>query len=526
MKDMIPKGTGNSRKLKSSLSTGTTWEQALEMLRAGTFPIDLNGLNADGIQQEGTALNKANLLSDDTASALGLSGDPTVDDALKASAGKVGDIKITTRTDLGNDWLLCNGAGVSSDDYPELTPMLPKELNNVNVETQTTGIPSSASTNTFTIENNKLFIITHEDSNWYIYSCDIGKNNWVKSNTSIFSGNTTPGAFSFVSYANGYYYASIDSRSQPTSTSASITFPYIYRSSDLVNWSACTVTLVFSEQLTTWNSGVFLYVGTIKYNSTTQKYCVPISFYDWSATSTSCRFIMPVGTINGSNITVTTDRIRANSTSYFTNSTYLNKTYFFRGLTTIGNYFVLPEYDTSQTCNELFMSDSSATISVEKSVLLGQAGVSTNWYNYAALACEIDGNIAVITNRGVFKVTGEYGSMTSSVNTNLAIESTHSVTGIYHDAANKTIYVILRNENTIKKYVYNNIFTDTGFVSTESKPINEETSVEPDFRGVTPSGWCYVMSYAPKDVKIMSPAESYMLPTIDVDKAYAYIKGR
>lgn len=83
MKDMIPKGTGNSRKLKSSLSTGTTWEQALEMLRAGTFPIDLNGLNADGIQQEGTALNKANLLSDDTASALGLSGDPTVDDALE-----------------------------------------------------------------------------------------------------------------------------------------------------------------------------------------------------------------------------------------------------------------------------------------------------------------------------------------------------------------------------------------------------------------------------------------------------------
>lgn len=86
MKDMIPKGTGNSRKLKSSLSTGTTWEQALEMLRAGTFPIDLNGLNADGIQQEGTALNKANLLSDDTASALRLSGDPTVDDALGSMA--------------------------------------------------------------------------------------------------------------------------------------------------------------------------------------------------------------------------------------------------------------------------------------------------------------------------------------------------------------------------------------------------------------------------------------------------------
>ena len=37
--------------------------------------------------QEGTPLNKATLLSDDTASGLGLTGDPTVDDALSATTG-------------------------------------------------------------------------------------------------------------------------------------------------------------------------------------------------------------------------------------------------------------------------------------------------------------------------------------------------------------------------------------------------------------------------------------------------------
>ena len=83
MKDSISKNQGNSRYLKSNLLEGTSWDAALAMLRAGTFPIDLNGINADGWTQVGTALNKANLLTDATASALDLiDDDPTVNDAL------------------------------------------------------------------------------------------------------------------------------------------------------------------------------------------------------------------------------------------------------------------------------------------------------------------------------------------------------------------------------------------------------------------------------------------------------------
>lgn len=67
MQDFISKGNGNSRFLKSSLPTGTTWEDALAHLKNGDFPIDLNGINMDGITQLGTPLNKANLLSDATA---------------------------------------------------------------------------------------------------------------------------------------------------------------------------------------------------------------------------------------------------------------------------------------------------------------------------------------------------------------------------------------------------------------------------------------------------------------------------
>lgn len=72
MKDGVMKATGNSRYLKSSIPAGTTWEQALAMLIAGTFPIDLNGINPGGWAVIGDALNKANVLPDDVCDALGI----------------------------------------------------------------------------------------------------------------------------------------------------------------------------------------------------------------------------------------------------------------------------------------------------------------------------------------------------------------------------------------------------------------------------------------------------------------------
>lgn len=75
--------------------------------------------------QEGTPLNKATLLSDDTAAGLGLTGDPTVDDALNVAWGNVGDIMLTTKSTLGEDWALCNGQLVDAAEYPALAAMMP-----------------------------------------------------------------------------------------------------------------------------------------------------------------------------------------------------------------------------------------------------------------------------------------------------------------------------------------------------------------------------------------------------------------
>lgn len=80
---------------------------------------------------EGTPLNKANLLSDATAAKLWRGttkpADPTVNDALnKLTEGtaRVGDIEITSRTDLSEAWLLCDGRYITQAQYPELYPIL------------------------------------------------------------------------------------------------------------------------------------------------------------------------------------------------------------------------------------------------------------------------------------------------------------------------------------------------------------------------------------------------------------------
>lgn len=84
MQDFIPKGNGNSRSLKSSIPDGTTWEQALEMLRNGTFPIDIGAANEVGVLQKGNPLNKSTLLKDETAALFnGLPENPVPDEVFQ-----------------------------------------------------------------------------------------------------------------------------------------------------------------------------------------------------------------------------------------------------------------------------------------------------------------------------------------------------------------------------------------------------------------------------------------------------------
>ncbi|HWQ76862.1 MAG TPA: hypothetical protein VN441_16265 [Syntrophomonas sp.] len=98
MKDGIIRGEGNSRLLKSPATIPATFAEFRAALIAGTLPVDLL-YNATGWDVQGTALNKANLLTDAVAEALGLeSDDPTVSEALSLLADLIAQAGVTEST--------------------------------------------------------------------------------------------------------------------------------------------------------------------------------------------------------------------------------------------------------------------------------------------------------------------------------------------------------------------------------------------------------------------------------------------
>lgn len=88
--------------------------------QANTYDME----RADSPTQAGTPLSKASLLKDATAAMYGLPNTAVPDEVFqkiaKKDVFKVGDTLQTVRTNLGDKWLLCNGASIKVVDYPEL----------------------------------------------------------------------------------------------------------------------------------------------------------------------------------------------------------------------------------------------------------------------------------------------------------------------------------------------------------------------------------------------------------------------
>lgn len=108
MKDTIIKETGNSRFLRSNVAEDITFAEFIALLRAGQLPIDLAGINEEGIDTLGMPLGKSTLLDDETETVIwGSPGDRKPTEALKAifetlSAGVSEKAKIVTGTYTGN----------------------------------------------------------------------------------------------------------------------------------------------------------------------------------------------------------------------------------------------------------------------------------------------------------------------------------------------------------------------------------------------------------------------------------------
>lgn len=127
MKDTIIKGDGTSRTVKAPATMPETFEEWRSQLMDGSATLDI-GLNEAGCDVVGTALNKNNMLTDATASALELqSADPTVNEALYALSQKGSPAEVRVMGDVGTTVTMVRGSKtltgtVGSAGYATLYP--------------------------------------------------------------------------------------------------------------------------------------------------------------------------------------------------------------------------------------------------------------------------------------------------------------------------------------------------------------------------------------------------------------------
>lgn len=109
MKDLVPKGTGNSRLLRSSIPADITFTEMVTMLRNGTFPVDFAGLNSAGVAVVGSAYNKANVLPDDVCTALGVPTSAEPKDAFAKLSSCLKSYKLLEKITASKSWACPDG---------------------------------------------------------------------------------------------------------------------------------------------------------------------------------------------------------------------------------------------------------------------------------------------------------------------------------------------------------------------------------------------------------------------------------
>ncbi len=165
---------------------------------------------ADQPSQEGTPLNKGSLLKDSTAALFGLGTDAVPDDALRAIPDRmepIGTIKTTVRTDLGDNWLLCNGDEIDETEYPELAQMTgrlsgglsPKYQDNFRHQNRPTQDYCAYSAS----DGSKIVTVVHDTNKVYFYvSTDLVNANKTSYTLSLSTDNY---AVVGLDYINGYW---------------------------------------------------------------------------------------------------------------------------------------------------------------------------------------------------------------------------------------------------------------------------------------------------------------------------------
>lgn len=117
---------------------------------------------------------------------------------------KVGDIFETMRTDLGENWALCNGSYVNRDTYTELSAIVGYDpINDITTKT----LPGTSNSTYYfsdVVYGNGYYVIlfTYNGNCHVFYSTDPANGTWIKSSTT-FSADQT---YSKIKFINGRFF--------------------------------------------------------------------------------------------------------------------------------------------------------------------------------------------------------------------------------------------------------------------------------------------------------------------------------
>ncbi|MBP1737271.1 MAG: hypothetical protein H6Q60_1152 [Oscillospiraceae bacterium] len=203
--------------------------------QANTYDI----MMADEPTEAGTPPTKENLLSDTTSAAIfNSSSDHTVSEALNVLAArsmpKIGDIKTSSRTGLGSNWLLCNGATFSPSTYASLAALQKPSILDVNIVKT---VNTSYYWASVQYVNGYYIACGYDSTNHYAYIAYALKpgDTW----TTVQISSTAYVRPNSITYGNGYYVAA--------GSTTSSGYPAIMYSTTLTSTSWTAVQLTTSS---------------------------------------------------------------------------------------------------------------------------------------------------------------------------------------------------------------------------------------------------------------------------------------
>lgn len=426
---------------------------------------------ADNPTEVGTPLSKGTLLADETAAALGLAGDATVNDGLAKLASeraKIGDTFSTVRTDLGDKWLLCNGSGVSKRDYPVLGELLGGQDPMVgivpNVQMPVTGLRDCDYVDS---ENTFAFV---SGLTVYYTALPFGTDTW---HTSVITTNSNM-VIECLKFLNGKWIAG--GYRKETSSGAEDEQGYVFVN-DTADFSGAWAT----NQV---DSGDYVQVSGVTYGN--GLYCVSTYHYN----GISGRYYAKIYTSNDASSW--TRRFSNTSDSVFLNNvTYQNNTFVALGRRKVDAY-------------------------TSYAVLVFSIN-GTSW-TYKGTQYVGDFSSAVYTQNTWF-----LGSISKLYKTqNLAT----SPTAIQNELTYKAEGVMLSTTDQDVLLVYGSEYVAFYKVSTDSFSVIQNLSgISLSYKGGFQYSGCFYLLQSSGGKNIYS-SEYFPLPTVSISTLYTYIKAK